>query len=208
MSPNSKILRIITQTNFQIIAYFSPPTRALHLNVLQLFVDKTTVIHLPNCSIMNLTRESCKEAFKNGISTNQIVDFLEIHSHPVVRDGVEGKAGASVVPTNIKDQLLLWEQEQDRVEILPCFKLICINNEEYDAVSEWAELCGDENGDDPPDDGHGDGDDDDDDESFLLFRLRRELSIYFKESYRESVNNFIQRARVKQQQRLVARNVE
>jgi len=112
----------------------------LHLNVLQLFVDKRTIIHLPNCSIMNLTRESCKAAFRNGISTQQISDFLEIHSHPIVRSGTADRVGASVVPTNIKDQLRLWEQEQDRVEIMQCFKLICINNAEFDAVVRWAEF--------------------------------------------------------------------
>ena len=68
---------------------------------------------------MNLTRDSCKAAFRNGITTDQICDFLEVHCHPIVREqgAKEAKVGASIVPNNIKDQLRLWEEEQDRVEV-------------------------------------------------------------------------------------------
>lgn len=39
----------------------------------------------PNMLVGMLTRESLKEAFKKKITTQQIMNFLETHSHPICR---------------------------------------------------------------------------------------------------------------------------
>ena len=81
-------LKIIVQTNFQVIAYTSPPHSLLHLRILSLFCDKASIINLPNANIMNLTRDSVKTAFKNGITSGQIINYFKMHSHPILRQQV------------------------------------------------------------------------------------------------------------------------
>jgi len=197
MSLNSgnQSLRIITQTNFQVIAYLSPNTRLLHLSILSLFCHNSSVIHLPNCSILQLTRDSCKGAFRSGIRSQQIVEFLEVHCHNIVTEGVEG---ASAVPNNIRDQLRLWEDEQHRVEILTCFKLICISNDEFDAILLWDEVGGGE-------EVEGEGGKEEGVRG-VLWESRRDLTIYFKEDFRNAVNSFVKRKRVEQASALRTKN--
>ena len=107
--PNdSSHLAIIVQTNFQVCAY---TTSDLHVNMLGLFCDLTTIRRLPNVVMMSISRDSIKLAFALGIKAQQILRFLEKHAHPKLREGT-----ASPIPQNIIDQIFLWDQEQNRVK--------------------------------------------------------------------------------------------
>lgn len=99
-------LRIIVETNLQVIAYV---TSDLHLAMLKLFVD--LAVRMPNMAIGKITRERSKEAFRMGIRASQIIEFLLSHAHPktAIRE-------SAVVPDNVCDQLLLWEAERYRVQ--------------------------------------------------------------------------------------------
>ena len=97
-------LEIIVETNMQVIAYLRSP---LHLALLGLFVDLS--VHLPNVAIGTITRERAKAAFGMGVRVDQIVDFLCVHAHPMTR------AHQPIIPTNVVDQLVLWENERKRV---------------------------------------------------------------------------------------------
>lgn len=107
--PNdSSHLAIIVQTNFQVCAY---TTSELHVNMLGLFCDLSTIRRLPNVVMMSISRDSIKLAFALGIKSQQILRFLEKHAHPKLREGT-----ASPIPQNIIDQIFLWDQEQHRVK--------------------------------------------------------------------------------------------
>jgi hypothetical protein len=109
-SYNSNIsnnLRIIVQTNFQVVAYIS---NELHFAMLSLFVDIS--IRFPNMAIGRITRNKAKEAYKVGITVQQIIDFMTIHAHQETKK----KNSFFVVPENVQDQLVLWEMENHRIK--------------------------------------------------------------------------------------------
>lgn len=98
-------LQIIVETNHQVVAYL---TSELHLALLHLFVDFQ--VALPNMAIGRLTRTKAKEAFKIGLRAEQIVQFLCVHAHP------RTASQQPVIPLNVVDQLVLWQNEQDRLK--------------------------------------------------------------------------------------------
>ncbi|CAG2116467.1 unnamed protein product, partial [Medioppia subpectinata] len=55
------------------------------------------------------TRESCRQAFKCGITAKQIVNYLVMHSHPQLHHQ------NPIIPGTVVDQISLWEQERDRL---------------------------------------------------------------------------------------------
>jgi transcription initiation factor TFIIH subunit 4 len=97
-------LQIIVETNLQVTAYL---TTDLHLALLQLFVKVT--VRLPNMAFGRLVREKVKDAYRAGIQASQIIDFLQFHAHPIVKNN------ATILPSNVIDQLVLWEMEMQRV---------------------------------------------------------------------------------------------
>jgi len=44
------------------------------------------------------------------VTADQILRFLMVHAHPMLRSG-----GQPLVPANVKDQVLLWDKERRRV---------------------------------------------------------------------------------------------
>lgn len=104
-------LQIIVETNLQVVAYVA---NELHLAMLRLFVD--VHIRLPNMAMGRITREKSREAFRAQITAAQIIDFLTLHAHPVVTGG---KKAGPVIPENVSDQLVLWEQEMKRIHTTP-----------------------------------------------------------------------------------------
>jgi len=104
LQPSSD-LRIIVETNLQVVAYL---TSELHFALLKLFVDFS--VSLPNMAIGKITRAKAKEAFQSGITAEQIIDFLCVHAHPLV------KAQRPIVPANVVDQLVLWQSERIRIK--------------------------------------------------------------------------------------------
>ncbi|CAN0426136.1 unnamed protein product, partial [Discosporangium mesarthrocarpum] len=79
----------------------------LHFAMLSLFTELRA--RLPNAIIGAITRESMRQALAMGIGGRQVLDFLKWHAHPTVR------RRSPVVPENVADQILLWEQERDRM---------------------------------------------------------------------------------------------
>ena len=105
--PSRTHLAVVVQTNFQVAAY----TRSkLHISTLGLFCDVTTYRRLPNVIFFKITRDSIRSAFRLGVTADQIIRFLLVHAHPMLRSG-----GHQLVPTNVRDQILLWDREQTRV---------------------------------------------------------------------------------------------
>lgn len=99
-------LKIIVQTNNQVIAYVS---NDLHIAMLKMFID--IQIRMPNMILGRLTRARVKEAYDMDIDSKQIMDFLIVHAHPIVANK------DPVIPSNISDQLLIWEMEKERVRL-------------------------------------------------------------------------------------------
>eukprot|EP01041_Mallomonas_annulata_P002176 gene2176-4234_t len=118
-SSQTQSLVVIVQTNFQVTAYLSSP---LHQAMLGLFVDLR--IKLPNTIFGTITRDSIKEAYRLGITARQIINFLSVHHRKdkdkdKVRDKSQGSGSGSgsdpSLPENVTDQLLLWENEKNKV---------------------------------------------------------------------------------------------
>eukprot|EP01033_Poteriospumella_lacustris_P013144 gene13144-9412_t len=123
-------------------AYVSTP---LHVALLKIFVEVS--VQLPNMVLGRLTRDKSKNAFRMGMKTSRIIDFLTTHAHPHVihkrqqalaaaaaAAGTSGSSGAgagqpessqqqhqlatqSILPANVIDQLQLWENELYRMDV-------------------------------------------------------------------------------------------
>lgn len=108
--PSRSHLAVIVQTNFQVVAY----TRSkLHISTLGLFCDISTYRQLPNVIIFFITRDSIKSALRLGVTASQILRFLQVHAHPMLRNNNSGEV--PLVPANVRDQILLWDRERRRV---------------------------------------------------------------------------------------------
>jgi transcription initiation factor TFIIH subunit 4 len=70
---------------------------------------------LPNLVVGHLTREKVREALVNGITADQIIGFLNSHAHPRMKGGT--------IPDTVRDEIKLWEAEQERVQFLSGFLL-------------------------------------------------------------------------------------
>ncbi|KAL7570656.1 hypothetical protein ACA910_014929 [Epithemia clementina (nom. ined.)] len=133
---DSSHLAVIVQTNFQVCAY---TTSELHVSMLALFCDVSTIRRLPNVVFLRMTRDSVKAAFHLGIQARQILRFLEKHAHPRLR--VQNAAAAAMptvsvspIPSNVVDQVWLWDRERTRVQMTLVFKHQCLMEGEYEAV--------------------------------------------------------------------------
>lgn len=134
-STATRPLQIIVETNLQVTAYVSTP---LHVALLKIFVDVS--VQLPNMVIGRLTRDKSKNAFRMGMKTSRIIDFLTTHAHPhVMHKRQQAIAAAahetttttastsavsqhqvaaqSILPANVIDQLQLWENELYRMDM-------------------------------------------------------------------------------------------
>lgn len=140
MASNSRE-SIIIETNFKIYAYTNSP---LEIAILNLFVQMKT--RFSNMVCGQITRESIRNALYNGITSDQIIKFLETHAHPQMRalakekldkkvefdashnintaggapqsktDGAISQHKLEVIPPNVVDQIKLWQLELDRIQ--------------------------------------------------------------------------------------------
>ncbi|CAK9321022.1 unnamed protein product [Citrullus colocynthis] len=99
---------VVVETNFRMYAYSSSK---LHCEILRLF--SRIEYQLPNLIVAAITKESLYNAFKNGITADQIVTFLQQNAHPRVAERIPS------VPENVTDQIRLWESDLNRVDITP-----------------------------------------------------------------------------------------
>jgi len=107
-------MNIIVETNHQVVAYISCE---LHLALLKLFVE--VHLHLPNMAMGRITKEHSKKAFRMGIKAAQVIDFLIMHAHPLVR------SKKNIIPDNVTDQLALWEAENYRIKTQDAVVIEC-----------------------------------------------------------------------------------
>lgn len=63
---------------------------------------------MQNVGIGILTRDSVRQALKNGITAEQIINFLKTHAHPQMLKNPH------IIPITVIDQIKLWEIERDR----------------------------------------------------------------------------------------------
>ena len=56
-----------------------------------------------------------------------------MHAHPHLRTGDQ-----PLIPSNVEDQIILWDREQTRVRMEEVFTLQCRSSEEYTAVRQFA----------------------------------------------------------------------
>jgi len=104
-SENNSGLFVIVETNFKCYVYTYSD---LHKAMLSLFLEIECV--LPNMVIGSITRDSVRNSFAKGITSAQIIHFMEHNAHPLCRKRHK------LVPDNITDQIILWERERNRVK--------------------------------------------------------------------------------------------
>lgn len=109
---------VILETNYKIYAYTSSP---LQIAVLDLFVDLNS--RFPNMVSGQLTRNSIRKALTNGITADQVIQYLRTHAHPQMRKalgrssggGLSDGQGGAILPLTVVDQIRLWELEKNRL---------------------------------------------------------------------------------------------
>ncbi|KAK4199309.1 putative RNA polymerase II transcription factor B subunit 2 [Triangularia verruculosa] len=128
---------IVVETNYRIYAYTSSP---LQIAILKLFCR----LHMrfPNMVTARLTRESVREAIKDGITANQIIEYLAAHAHPQMVRAAAIK-GTSVLPPTVVDQIRLWQLESQRMLKTPGFQFKDFESmEEYRQLADYAAEVG------------------------------------------------------------------
>ena len=171
---DSSHLAVIVQTNFQVCAY---TTSELHVSMLALFCDVATIRRLPNVVFLRMTRDSVKAAFHLGIQARQILRFLEKHAHPKLR--VQSTTSSSLstgspIPSNVVDQIWLWDRERSRVQTTLVFQHQCLMDGEYEAVYQE---CTHNNG--------------------LVWSSKRKKLLFLDYDHAERIQSFVQQWRAK-----------
>ena len=137
---------VILETNYKIYAYTSSP---LQIAVLDLFVDLTS--RFPNMVAGQLSRNSIRKALDNGITANQVIQFLKTHAHPQMRQklgknsggGIVDSVSGTVLPLTVVDQIRLWELEKNRLSATTGYLFRDFKNEvEYDEARLYASDIG------------------------------------------------------------------
>lgn len=101
---------IIVETNYRVYAYTQT---SLQVALLGLFTE--LIYRFPDVVVGVLTRESVRAALRGGISAQQIIRYLEQHSHPqMLKSETGGIRTTSVLPPTVVDQIQLWESERNR----------------------------------------------------------------------------------------------
>ncbi|CAI8507858.1 unnamed protein product [Pichia kudriavzevii] len=154
---NSNKGSIIIETNFKLYCYTNSP---LQIAILNLFVNLRT--RFSNMVTGVITRESIRHALSNGITANQIINYLETHAHSGMVELAEteynkkyefessiGNTTAieqlrlEILPPTVVDQIKLWQLEMDRVEPFKGFLYKDFNNEfEFEKLLNYGEEIG------------------------------------------------------------------
>ncbi|XP_052755713.1 general transcription factor IIH subunit 4 [Galleria mellonella] len=101
---------IVVETNYRVYAYTQTN---LQVALLGLFTE--LIYRFPNLVVGVLTRESVRAALRGGITAQQILHYLNQHSHPQMLNSETGGIRAtSVLPPTVVDQIRLWETERNR----------------------------------------------------------------------------------------------
>ncbi|KAG9001428.1 RNA polymerase II transcription factor B 52 kDa subunit [Tulasnella sp. JGI-2019a] len=123
---------IILETNYRLYAYTD---NTLQVAILNLFVSLKG--RYPDLVTGAITRESVKKALDNGINADQIISYLVTHAHPQMRKN------NPLLPITVQDQIRLWEQEKNRVQITEGYLWKEFHGfEDYDLVVDHARALG------------------------------------------------------------------
>lgn len=96
---------IIVETNYRIYAYTNS---LLQIAILSLFTHMRT--RFPNLVSGKITRTSIGSAISRGITSAQIIEYLETHAHPQMQKT------KPFLPPTVMDQIRLWEYERERMD--------------------------------------------------------------------------------------------
>jgi transcription initiation factor TFIIH subunit 4 len=96
---------IIVETNYRVYAYTQS---VLQIAILSLFVELQ--YRFPNVVVGSINRESIRHALLNGITADQIIMYLNQHSHAQMRKKTP------ILPSTLTDQIRLWEMERNRMQ--------------------------------------------------------------------------------------------
>ncbi|CDF40468.1 unnamed protein product [Chondrus crispus] len=119
-------IEIFVETNFRVYAY---TTSNFQTNLLALFTHMR--YKLPSMVVGHLTRDAVRRALMSGITGDQIIGYLNAHAHPRMKRGV--------IPSNVSDEIRLWEAEQDRVQTTPGVLLSDFESQEaFEKVMSYA----------------------------------------------------------------------
>ena len=123
---------IIIETNYRLYAYTSSP---LQIAVLALFVRLHT--RYPNMVSGRITRDSIQRAVSHGITSDQIIDYLQTHAHPQMHRRLP------VLPPTVVDQIRLWQLEGERMKATSGFLFKDFDNHQaWEETSTYAEEIG------------------------------------------------------------------
>lgn len=100
---------IIVETNYRVYAYTDSN---LQVALLGLFTE--LLYRFPNLVVGVLTRDSVRQAFRGGITAEQIISYLEQHAHPTMLNMEQAINSKSPLPPTVVDQIKLWENERNR----------------------------------------------------------------------------------------------
>jgi len=125
---------IILETNHRIYAYTSS---LLQIAVLNLFTKLTT--RFANLVSGKLTKESVQRAISYGITSDQIISYLQTHAHSQMYKS----DSSSVLPPTVVDQIRLWQLERDRMKTTNGYLLREFSTwQEYEDNVKYAESLG------------------------------------------------------------------
>jgi len=109
-------------------------TSRLHLAILSSFTE--FIFHLPNVVVAAITRDSVRRALQTGITSQQIILYLKSNAHPQM---LLSHSQARCIPSNVIEQIELWDQERRRLTYQPCSLYSNFEaDEEYIMLKEYA----------------------------------------------------------------------
>lgn len=101
---------IIVETNYRVYGYTDSN---LQVALLGLFTEM--LYRFPNLVVGVLTRDSIRQAFRGGITADQIISYLEQHAHATMLTKENTAINStSLLPPTVVDQIKLWENERNR----------------------------------------------------------------------------------------------
>ncbi|XP_055531849.1 general transcription factor IIH subunit 4 [Wyeomyia smithii] len=100
---------IVVETNYRVYAYTDSN---LQVALLGLFTE--LLYRFPNLVVGVLTRDAVRQAFRGGITAEQIISYLEQHAHPTMLNTEHTVNTKSPLPPTVVDQIKLWENERNR----------------------------------------------------------------------------------------------
>ncbi|KAF2487994.1 TFIIH and nucleotide excision repair factor 3 complexes subunit [Neohortaea acidophila] len=123
---------IIVETNYRLYAYTNSP---LLISILSLFTQLQT--RYPNLITAKITKRSIQTAITSGITSQQIIEYLTAHAHPILR------RQAPILPPTVVDQIRLWQIEGERMTAWRGYLIRDVGSQEdYEKAVQYAEALG------------------------------------------------------------------